>query len=69
VPRQRLEASLWVRGTDGRQREGFAAWREILSRLPRWRWLAAVTGLLPVRWLGPPLYRLVARFRHRIPAA
>ena len=61
------EASMWVRDGDGRLHRGFAAWRLIMSELPRWRWLAAVTGLPPLRWLGEPLYRLLARNRHRIP--
>ena len=54
---------------DGHRQEGFAAWREILRHLPRWCWLAAFTGVPPVSWVGPPLYRLVARFRQRVPVA
>jgi predicted DCC family thiol-disulfide oxidoreductase YuxK len=63
------EASLWVRDTDGSLHRGFAAWRRIMRQLPGWRWLAAVTALPPLRWLGEPLYRLVARNRHRLPVS
>lgn len=67
MPRSLLEASMWVCRSDGLRREGFDAWREILSRLPRWRWFAALARLPPAAWIGPPLYRLVARIRFRIP--
>lgn len=65
VERARMEQSLWVRCADGAILEGYGAWRHILSLLPRWRWLGFVAGSPPVSWLGPPVYRLVARNRHR----
>lgn len=61
------EASLWVRDADGVLHRGFEAWRLILRELPGWGWLAALTGLPPLRWLGEPVYRFVARNRHRLP--
>jgi predicted DCC family thiol-disulfide oxidoreductase YuxK len=57
------ETSMWVRDGDGKLMEGFAAWRRIMAELPRWRWLAALSGVAPIRWIGPTLYRLVAKFR------
>ena len=65
APRDVLHASMWVRGPDDALHEGFEGWRTILGELPRWRWLAHVTGLGPLRRLGPRIYRLVARNRHR----
>lgn len=63
----RHEGSLWVRGADGTPAEGFAAWRLIVGRLPGWGWLAAAAKLPPLSWIGPPLYRLVARMRYLMP--
>jgi len=67
VARRDLEASMWVRDRSGRVAEGFAAWREIMSELPGWRWLALLFKVPPMRWLGPPLYRVIAKNRHRLP--
>lgn len=68
APREALESSMWVRDRDGRLLEGFQAWRRIMAELPGWRWLSAVSGLPPMRWLGPHVYRFIARNRHRLPA-
>ena len=57
------ETSMWVRDSNGTLLEGFAAWRRIMAELPGCRWLAALSGIAPIRWFGPTLYRLVARFR------
>jgi predicted DCC family thiol-disulfide oxidoreductase YuxK len=67
VSRHRLEAAMWVRTNEGELFAGFDGWLRILSELPRWRWLARVCGVPPLRWLGPPVYLLVARWRHRLP--
>jgi hypothetical protein len=58
---------MWVQTVDGKLFGGFAGWRQILTAMPRWRWLAHLSGSPPLRWLGPPLYRLVARLRNQIP--
>ena len=63
LDRNAHETSMWVRDNDGTLLEGFAAWRRIMAELPRWRWLATLSGTAPIRWIGPTLYRLVARFR------
>jgi predicted DCC family thiol-disulfide oxidoreductase YuxK len=46
---------------------GFWAWLEVLKALPRWNWLGRVLGFAPFRWMGPSLYRLIARNRYRAP--
>lgn len=67
MDREQHEASMWVRDSGGRLHRGFEAWRRMMAALPGWRWLAALSGLPPLRWLGEPVYRLIARNRHRLP--
>jgi len=69
VARRDLEESMWVRDADGLLLSGFAAWQRVMAELPGWRWLAGLTVLPPVSWVGPSVYRLIARNRHRLPAA
>jgi predicted DCC family thiol-disulfide oxidoreductase YuxK len=64
VRRDELERSMWVRTPDGRLLRGFAAWRTIVARLPRWGWLARLTARPPLSWVGERLYRFIARWRH-----
>jgi len=64
VARDELESAMWVRSEDGRLLAGFDGWREIMAALPRYRRLAQACGTPPIRWLGPPIYSLIARFRH-----
>ncbi len=67
VLRAAAEASMWVRGADGTLAGGFEGWRRIMAELPGWRWLARLTGVAPIRWLAPPVYRLIARARRMLP--
>jgi predicted DCC family thiol-disulfide oxidoreductase YuxK len=67
VSRNQLDAAMWVRDSEGRLHRGFEAWRRILAELPGWRWLAALSSAPPLRWLGPPIYALVARWRRHLP--
>ncbi len=67
VPRGELEGAMWVRTERDELLAGFEAWRRILQEVPGWRWLAAITGVPPLSWVGPVAYRLVARHRHRLP--
>jgi predicted DCC family thiol-disulfide oxidoreductase YuxK len=69
VARRDLEGSMWVRDADGLLLSGFAAWQRIIAELPGWRWLAGLSAIPPLSLVGPSLYRLVARNRHRLPAA
>ena len=66
VKRGDLEESMWVRDESGRLLKGFAAWRVIMSELPGWRWMAWLVAAPPFRWLGPPIYRMIAENRHRL---
>ena len=68
VPRSELESSIWVKTDDGDFLRGFDAWRQVLLAVPRWRWLAWLSGIPPLRWIGPPFYHLVARVRNLISA-
>ena len=65
VPRAQLEREMWVRRADGTLRAGFDGTCAVLSALPGWRWLGAVIGTPPLRWLGIVIYRIVARHRAR----
>jgi predicted DCC family thiol-disulfide oxidoreductase YuxK len=66
VARERLEREMWVRRGDGTLCSGFDATCAVLAELPRWRWVAAVVGAPPLRWLGVVFYRVVARHRARL---
>lgn len=63
VARTAAEASMWVRDSRGRLAAGFDGWCMIMDELPGWRWLARLSRVPPFCWLGPPVYRLVARSR------
>lgn len=70
VPRSQVEQELvWVRG-DGRRAGGAMAFAGYL-RAARGIWpvLGRVIELPPIRWIAPPLYRLISRHRHRLPGA
>lgn len=67
MERRAHEASMWIRDSDGRMLEGFPAWRRIMAEIPGWRWLATLAGLPPARWIGPTLYRFIARSRFGLP--
>jgi len=67
VARREFEESMWVRDADGLLLSGFAAWQRIMAELPGWRRLAGLSRLPPVSWIGPTLYRLIAKNRHRLP--
>jgi predicted DCC family thiol-disulfide oxidoreductase YuxK len=60
-----LNAEVHVRRkADDRWFGGFAAWREILKALPRWRWLGILLGIFPFMILGEPFYRFIAKRRY-----
>jgi predicted DCC family thiol-disulfide oxidoreductase YuxK len=66
VARAQLERGMWVRRGDGTLCSGFDGTCAVLAELPRWRWLAAVVGAPPLRWVGVLVYRIVARHRARL---
>jgi len=62
-----LATEMHVLTPDQRWHGGFSAWLEVLKALPRWRRLGKLLGFMPFRWVGPSLYRMVARNRYRAP--
>jgi predicted DCC family thiol-disulfide oxidoreductase YuxK len=66
TPRE-LAAEMHVqRAGDGAWRKGYWAWLEVLSVLPRWRWLVPVLARWPFTSLGPRLYSFIAKRRYTI---
>ena len=58
---------LWV-DPDGAVSGGAAAVTRLLRAAgPPWSVLGVLIGLPPLRWVAPPVYRLVAANRHRLP--
>ncbi len=43
---------------------GYDGWVAVLHALPRWRGVAPLLALPPIRLVGRAVYRLVARHRH-----
>lgn len=66
-PRERLDAEMHVRKTDGSWVAGFEGWAAVLLELPRYKWLGWLFGVFPLHGLGPGVYRWIARHRYRIP--
>jgi predicted DCC family thiol-disulfide oxidoreductase YuxK len=67
VVAERLREAIWVRLPEGKLESGFYGWLEVLRALPGWGLVARLIGLPPLRWIGPPVYRVVARHRHLLP--
>jgi predicted DCC family thiol-disulfide oxidoreductase YuxK len=63
-----LATEMHVLMPDGQWYGGFGAWLKVLKSLPQWRWLGRLLGFVPFRWIGPALYRLIARNRYRAPS-
>lgn len=66
MERETLAREMIVRLPGGRVVGGFEGALAVLRALPRWHLLGAVLELAPLRWLGPSVYRVVARHRHRL---
>jgi predicted DCC family thiol-disulfide oxidoreductase YuxK len=66
-PADRLDAEMHVLTPDGSWHIGFDGWAAVLSALPAWRWLGWIFNLAPVRWIGRPVYRYVAKHRYSLP--
>jgi predicted DCC family thiol-disulfide oxidoreductase YuxK len=65
--RDRLAEEMHLQAADGTWHVGFAAWVVILRLLPRWKWLGWLLGAFPVRLIGSPAYRWIARHRYQVP--
>ena len=68
VTRERTMARFHVRTSDGRVLSGAAAFVEVWSRMPRWRWAAraaALPGVLAVLELGYRLFLPIRPFLSR----
>ena len=66
-PRARLDAEMHVLAADGSWHVGYFGWVAVLSELPRLAWLGRLMDVAPIRWLGPGIYRWIAKHRYRIP--
>jgi predicted DCC family thiol-disulfide oxidoreductase YuxK len=64
---EELAREMHLRMPDGTWSSGFEAWVRILRVLPALSWLGWLLGLPPLRWLGPPTYRWIARHRLHLP--
>lgn len=68
VPEVRREA--WWIGADGTRGAGHRAIARALRACPwYWAWLGALLLLPPVSWIAALGYRLVARYRRRLPGS
>lgn len=61
-----MAAEMHTRTPEGRWARGYEAWLEVLSVLPRWRWLVPVLSAWPFARLGPVLYRWIAARRYTL---
>jgi predicted DCC family thiol-disulfide oxidoreductase YuxK len=61
-----LAREMHVQAADGKWFAGYRAWMEVLLVLPKWRHVARIGSLPPMKWLGPAFYRLVAANRYRL---
>ena len=61
------EAVVWVDGPRPHPAGPEAIARLLVDAGSYWRLLGRVLDLPPVRWLAWPVYRLIARNRHRMP--
>lgn len=58
-----------LRTPEGEWLRGFDAWIAILNVLPRLAWIAWIASLPIFHWMGPSVYRFIARHRYSIPGA
>jgi hydrogenase expression/formation protein HypE len=65
LTRAALEEAMHLVAPDGRTWRGAAAAREIVARLPRWRWAAWALRVPGALWVAERVYRWIARRRHR----
>jgi predicted DCC family thiol-disulfide oxidoreductase YuxK len=61
-----MDREIHARRDDGVVLTGYDAVVAILAGLPGWSPVAWALGRPPLSWIGPTVYRAVARWRHRI---
>ncbi|MHB8334561.1 MAG: thiol-disulfide oxidoreductase DCC family protein [Acidimicrobiales bacterium] len=66
---QEVASSVWWVEPGASYRGAAAVARALAATTSPWRVLGRIAMRGPLPWLGEPLYRLVARFRHRLPGA
>jgi predicted DCC family thiol-disulfide oxidoreductase YuxK len=67
-PFEQLHQRMHVQTPDGHWHAGFFGWIAVLRALPRWRWLAGLMRVPPLRWIGPAAYGFIASHRYQVPA-
>jgi predicted DCC family thiol-disulfide oxidoreductase YuxK len=68
-PRNELDDEMHVRTPEGAWLRGYPAWIAILRELPNLAWLDRIGGWPPFSWIGPSIYRFIARHRYTLPGA
>jgi predicted DCC family thiol-disulfide oxidoreductase YuxK len=64
LTRADVDRAVWLIGPDGKKWSGAAAINRALMELGgRWRWLAALYRVAPLRWMEDRIYRWVAEHR------
>ncbi len=64
-----LSSEMNLRTPEGKWLKGFDAWLAIMKVLPALAWFAWIANLPPVSWMGPSVYRFIARHRFSLPGA
>ena len=64
-----VASSVWWVEPSANYRGAAAVARALAATTSPWRVLGRIAMRRPLPWLAEPLYRLVARFRHRLPGA
>ena len=64
-----VESSVWWVEPGARYHGAAAVARALAATTSPWRVLGRIAMRRPLPWLAEPLYRLVARSRHRLPGA
>lgn len=65
-----VASAAWFIDPDGERHRGHLAVAETLASMPQpWRVVGRVLRVPPMKWLGAPVYTLVARYRHRLPGS
>ena len=64
--REAMAEEMHVRLPGGHWSKGYAGWIEVISVLPRWKWLAPIMSVWPFTKVGPIVYRWLAARRYTL---